>query len=170
LRIVLLAIFALILLAMSVVIVSGFVYGMNQHMAYQTLVIANLNIKSSALGNIEEGQTKTFDNATIPGLGSAATLVTTKDHVCLLFESNVGILNSSFSEYAINIKFASVGSGSSYSVGDVANTINLMSPAIMVTLDKAGVWSFDLEIIITAKSVSSDQAMPVTIKVTAESS
>jgi hypothetical protein len=167
---VLLAGFALILLSLSVVVVSGFVYGMNQHMAYQTTVIAKLNIESSALGNIEEGQTKTFDKFTIPDLGSAATLVTTKDHVCLLFESNAGSLNSSFSEYTISIKFASVGSGSRYCVGDIANTINLTSPAIMVTLDKAGVWGFDLEIITTAKSVSSDQATSVTVKVTVESS
>jgi hypothetical protein len=38
-----------------------------------------------------------------------------------------------------------------------------------VTLDKAGFWSFDFEIAMTAKSVTSDQGTSLTIIATAES-
>ena len=87
------------------------------------------------------------------------------------FNSDVDALSSVFSGYTITVKYAAVGAGSSYNVGDTACTMTLASPdPPAITLDKAGTWTFDFELSLTAKSVSSDQATTTTVVVTAESS
>jgi hypothetical protein len=162
---------ALILFSMSIVAVSEFVYGTAQHtFSQKATVIAKLMIQNTNIGNIEEGESKTYSKATESSLSNALSLKTTVDNVYLNFTSDLGSLNIYYSTYNITIKYATVGSGSIHSVGDTACVMTLASPRMEVTLDKTGVWSFDLEITTIAKSVSSNQAISVTIKVTAESS
>jgi hypothetical protein len=82
----------------------------------------------------------------------------------------VDSLSTYYTAYAITVKYAAVGNGSSRAVGDTACTMTLESPdPPAVTLDKAGTWRFDFEITTTAKSVSSDQPTTVTIVVRASS-
>jgi hypothetical protein len=170
LKILLLVGIALILLSISVAGVSGFVYGMAKHTVTQTeKVIDYLTMQNSVLGNLEEGATKAYSKDTISSLGNALGVTTTIDNVYLSFKSDFDDLSAYYSTYNITVKFAAVGSGSTHSVGDTACTITFASPVIEVALDKTGVWSFDLEIATTAKSVSSDQATITTIVVTAES-
>ena len=161
----------LILLSLAIVSVSAFVYETAQHTVNQTIKdIATVTVRNSALGNIEEGETKSYTKADVSSLGNIVNLTTTKDNVYLHFNSDVDSLSTYYSTYTITVKFAAVVSGSSYSVGSTACTMTLASPdPTAVTLDKAGAWRFDFEITTTAKSVSADQATTVTIVVTAES-
>jgi hypothetical protein len=160
---------ALILLSVSIASFSGFVCGTAQHMVTQIeKVVASLTVNTSDLGSIEEGETKVYCKDTVLGLGNALEVATTEDNVYLDFTSDLYSLDNYYNTYNITVKYAAVGSNSNHKVGDTANTVTLESPAIVVTLDKAGVWSFDLEITTTAKSVNSDQTTTVTILVTAE--
>jgi hypothetical protein len=161
---------ALIVLCIFVAGVSGFVYGMAQHTVSQTeKVITCVRVQNSVLGDLEEGETKAHSKDTVSSLGNVLEVVTTTDNVRLNFKSDFDTLSAYYSTYTITVKYATVGSGSTYIVGSTANTLTLTSPAIAVKLDKTGVWSFDLEITTTAKSVSSDQATITTIVVTSES-
>jgi hypothetical protein len=160
----------LIILVISVAAVSGFVYGAAHHTVTRiTNAIAAVTVQNSGLGNLEEGETKAYSKDTVPSLGNAIGITTKKDNVYLNFKSDFDTSSAYYSTYNITVKYATVGSGSAHSVGDTTCTTTLTSPAIVVTLDKTGVWSFDLEITTTAKSVSSDQATITTIVVTSES-
>ena len=162
---------ALILLSMVIVSISAFVYETAQQTVSQTVKqIATLTLQNSALGNIEEGETKSYTKATVSSLGNIVNVTTTKDNVYLHFNSDVDSLSAYYSTYSITVKYAAVGTDSTHVVGDIACTMTLGSPdPAAVTLDKAGDWRFDFEIETTAKSVSADQATTVTINVTAES-
>ena len=161
----------LILLSLAIVSASAFVYETAQNTVTQTVKqIATLTVQNSALGNIEEGETKSYTKATVSSLGSIANITTTKDNVYLHFNSDLDSLSTYYTTYTITVKYAAVGSGSSHNVGDTACTMTIASPdPTAVTLDKTGTWRFDFEIDTTAKSVSSDQPTTVTIAVTAES-
>jgi hypothetical protein len=162
---------ALILLSVFIVTVSAFVYETAQSTVTQTVKdVATLTLQNSALGNIEEGETKTYTNVTVPTLGNIINVTTTKDNVYLHFNSDIDSLSTYYTTYTITVKFAAVGAGSSHSVGSTACTMTLALPdPAAVTLDKAGTWRFDFEITTTAYQVSSDHATTVTIVVTAES-
>jgi Flp pilus assembly protein TadG len=153
-------------------VVSAWVYEMAQTDVTQTVKdVASLTVQNSAIGDIEEGETRTITSAELSSLGGIVSTTTTKDNVYLYFDSNIDTLGSSFSDYTLTVKYASVGSGSSHSVGDVACTMSIDSPdPSAITLDVAGTWTFDFEIAVTALSVSSDQASTTSIVVTAESS
>ncbi len=161
----------LITLSLGIVLVSAFVYETAQNSVTQTVKqIATLTLQNSALGNIEEGETKSYTKIDVSTLGNIVNVTTTKDTVYLHFNSDVDALSTYYTTYTITVKYAAVGSGSSHNVGDTACTITLASPdPTAVTLDKLGAWRFDFEITTTAKSVSADQATTVTIVVTAES-
>jgi len=162
------------LILLSIVIVSvtaAFVYETAQHTVTQTVQqIATLTLQNSALGNIEEGQTISYTNATVSTLGNIINVTTTKDDVYLHFNSNVDLLNTSYTTYTITVKYAAVPVDSTKVVGNAACTMTLLAPdPAAVTLDKTGDWRFDFEITTTAKSVSADQLTTVTLVVTAES-
>lgn len=163
--------FAFILMSITIVAASAYVYETAQNTVTQTVKnIATLTLNNSALGNIEEGQTISYTKATVSSLGDIVTITTTKDTVYLHFDSDIQLLTTYYSTYSITVKYAAVGSGSSHNVGDTACTMTIGSPdPAAVTLDKLGTWRFDFELTTTAKSVSSDQATTATIVVTAES-
>ena len=161
---------AFVLLAMLIVSASAFVYESAQQTVGQTVVnVATLTLQNSALGDLEEGETKSYTKATVATLGDAITVTTTKANVYLHLDSDIDSLSTYYTEYTITVKFITVV-GSTYSVGDTAATMTLGSPdPAAIDLDAAGAWAFDFELTTTAKAVSSDQGSTATIDVTAES-
>ncbi len=158
-----------ILLSLSAIAVSAYVYEQAQLQVTQTIKeVTTLTVQNSALGNIEEGETKSITKATVPSLGNILNITTTKANVYLHFNSNLDTLTSYYTAYTITVKFAAVPGGSNI-VGDTACTMTIGAPdPAAVTLDASGAWRFDFEITATAKSVSSDQPTTATIVVTAE--
>ena len=165
----------LILLSILIVSASAFVYETATHTVTQTIKqIATLTLQNSALGNIEEGETKSYTKSDVSSLGNIVTVAITKDNVYLHFNSDLdsnSSLSTYYTTYTITVKYWTVPpGGSSHSQGQTACTMSLgSSDPGAVTLDKAGTWTFDFEISTTAKSVSSDTGTTVTIVVTAES-
>ena len=159
----------LIMLSITIVGVSAYVYEQATQTITQTIIdIATITLKNSALGNLNEGDSQTYTNATVPNLGDAISLTTTTANVYLHLDSDLDAL-SSYSTYDIVVKFSQVV-GATYSVGDTATTLTIGSPDYSsIDLDAAGTWAFDFEITTTAPSVSSDTPSTVTIIVGAES-
>lgn len=160
-----------ILLSLTIVSVSAFVYEQATQTVTQTILeIATITLKNSALGDIEEGETITYTNVTVANLGDAISITTTKANVYLHLDSDVDSLSTYYTTYNIVVKFATVPGGSSYTPGNTACTLSLASPDYSsITLDVAGSWTFNFEITTTADSVSSNQGTTVNIIVTAES-
>ncbi|MDH5440685.1 MAG: hypothetical protein OEZ48_02335 [Candidatus Bathyarchaeota archaeon] len=157
-------------LSFSIVAVSAFVYEQASQTVTQTIVnVATITLQDSALGSIDEGETKTYTNVTVASLGDAISITTTKA-VYLHLSSDVDILSSDYTMYDIVVKFDTVPGGSSHTSGQTACTLTLASPSYSsINLDVAGSWTFNFEITTTASSVSSDQPTTVTITVSAES-
>ena len=160
-----------ILLSLTIVSVSAFVYEQATQTVTQTILeIATITLKNSALGNIEEGETITYTNVTVADLGDAISITTTKANVYLHLDSDVDSLSTYYTTYNIVVKFATVPGGSSYTPGNPTCTLSLAVPDYSsIDLDVAGSWTFNFEITTTADSVSSNQGTTVTIIVTAES-
>jgi hypothetical protein len=160
----------LILLSFSIVGVSAYVYQQASQTTTQTIVeIATITLKNSDLGNINEGETKSYTKATVANLGDAVMITTTAANVYLHLNSDLDAL-SFYSAYSVVVKFSQVVGGT-YSVGDTACTLNMASPDYSsIDLDAAGTWAFDFEISTTAGSVDSDSISTAIVIVTAESS
>lgn len=161
---------ALILLALLIVSVSAFVYDAAQQTIGQTIInVATITLKNSDLGNIEEGETKSYTKTEVANLGAAISLTTAKADVYLHLNSDIDTLTTYYDTYTVTVKFITVPGGSTHSVGDTAATMSIAAPdPSAVTLDVAGSWAFDFELTTTAKAVSSDQGTTATIDVTAE--
>ena len=161
------------MLSIIIVFVSAFVYETAQQTVTQTVTnIATLTLKNSALGTIEEGETKSYTNVTVAELGAAIDITTTKANVYLHLDSDIDSLSAYYTTYDVTVKFATVPGGSVlHTSGDTAATITLASPDTLtaIDLDAAGSWTFDFEVTTTADSVSADQPTTATIVVTAES-
>lgn len=163
--------FAFLLLSVAIMSVSAIVYESAQQTASQTIIdVATINLKSFALGNLEEGETKIYTKAEVPDLGGAISVSTTKTNVYLHLNSDIETLDSLYATYALAVKYATVPSGSIHSVGETATTLTIANPDFnSVPLDAAGSWVFDFELETAAKLVSSDQSTMATIIVSAES-
>ena len=159
----------LIMLSITIVGVSAYVFEQASQTVTQTIVdIATITLKNSALGNLNEGETQTYTQATVANLGDTISLTTTTANVYLHSNSDLDSV-SGYSTYNIVVKFSQVV-GATYSVGDTACTLSIGSPDYSsIDLDAAGTWAFDFEITTTASSVSSDTPSTVTIIVSAES-
>ncbi len=162
---------AFVMLAMLIVSVSAFVYESAQQTIGQTVVnVATLTLQNSALGNIEEGETKSYTKVEVATLGNAIAITTTKANVYLHLDTDIDTLSTYYTTYTLTVKVITVPGGSSYSVGDTAAQCTIAAPdPASITLDVAGSWAFDFELTTTAKAVSSDQGTTATINVTAES-
>lgn len=164
-----------LLLSLSIPVVSAFVYESAQQTVTQTIVeVATITLQNSALGNLDEGETKTYTkiggggDVELASLGDAISLTTTKASVYLHLDSDLDSLTD-YATYNIVVKFSAV-EGTTYSVGETACTLNLTSPDhSSVNLDVAGTWAFDFELTTTANSVNANSPTTVTIVVTAES-
>ena len=159
----------LILLSFFVIGVSAYVYQQATMTVTQTIVeVATITVDSSTLGNINEGETISYNKSTVASLGDAVTVNIQSQPVYLYFDSDLDSL-SGYSTYNITVKFIEV-QGSTYSVGDNPVNMTLASPdPAAVTLDATGLWRFDFEISTTAGSVDVDTPSTATIVVTAES-
>ena len=160
-----------VLLSIIIVSVSALVYESAQQTVTQTIKeIATITLNNSALGNIEEGETKSYTKADVAALGAAISITTGKANVYLHLNSTIDSLSAYYTTYTITVKYITVPGGSTHSVGETAATMTIASPdPAAVTLDVAGSWVFDFEVTTTAQSVSADQATTATIVVTAES-
>jgi hypothetical protein len=162
---------AFVLLSVMIVSVSAFVYESATQTVGQTVVnVATLTLKNSALGSIDEGDTRSYTKADVAALGAAISITTSKATVYLHLDSDIQNLDTTYATYTVTVRYITVPGGSSHSVGQTAATMSIASPdPAAITLDVAGSWVFDFEITTTAKSVSSDQASTATVVVTAES-
>lgn len=161
-----------IVLSITIASVSAYVYEQATQTVTQTIKeIATLSLQNSALGSIEEGETKSYTKTDVPSLGAIISVTTTKVNVYLHLDSDLDSLSASYATYAITVRFAAVPAGSVlHAVGNVACTLTLALPDYSsIDLDAAGDWSFDFETTTTAQSVNSDTPTTVTIIVTAES-
>ncbi len=158
---------AFVILSIFIMSVSAYVYEQGTQTIGQTVQnIATLTVKSSALGILEEGQTKTYTKADVTELGSAIELVTTKSGVVLKLNSDIEQFLSSNSPYTTTGYTVVVR----YPGGATIATLTPSAPDASVTLGAAGSYVLDLEITTTAKSgLVSDQSTTATIIVTAES-
>ena len=162
----------LLALTFSVITVSAHVYQQSQMTVTQTIIkeIATITLQNSALGNINEGETKSYTKDDVATLGNAIQLTTTAANVYLHLNSDLDS-QSNYSTYSITVKFSTVPGGSAHIVGNTACTMTKVAPdPAGVNLDVAGTWRFDFEVTTTANSVNSDTPTTVTIIVTAESS
>jgi hypothetical protein len=162
---------AFLLLGILIVSVSAFVYDSAQQTVGQTVTnVATITLKNSALGNLEEGETKSYTKADVANLGAAISLTTTKANVYLHLNSDIDSLTTYYSTYTVTVKYITVPSGQEALIGTTAATMSIASPDPSgFALPAAGSWAFDFGITTTAKAVSSDQATTATIIVTAES-
>ncbi len=160
-----------ILLSFVIISVSAFVYESAQQTATQTVKeIAAVTLKNSALGNLEEGETKTYTKTDVANLGAAIMLTTTKDSVYLHLSSDLASQSTYYTTYNVVVKIATKPTGGSHTVGETVATLSLASPnSGAIDLDVLGSWTFDFEVTTTAKSVTADQATSVTIAASAES-
>ena len=160
-----------VLLSIIIVSVSALVYESAQQTVTQTIKeIATITLNNSALGNIEEGETKSYTKADVAALGAAISITTSKANVYLHLNSDIDSQSTYYTTYTITVKYIIVPGGQTHSVGETAGTMTIASPdPAAVTLDVAGSWVFDFEVTTTAQSVSADQATTATIVVTAES-
>ena len=160
-----------VLMSISVMTVSAFVYESASQTVGQTVVnVATLTLKNSALGSIDEGETRSYTKADAAALGSAISLTTSKANVYLHLDSDIQNLNSYYSTYTITVKYITVPTGQEALIGQTAATMTIASPdPSAIVLSVAGSWAFDFQVTTTAKSVSSDQSSTATVVVTAES-
>jgi hypothetical protein len=158
----------LIISSLTIIGVSAYVFeNSNQSISQTVINIATVNLKSTALGPLREGERKIYNSTTIPDLGDVISITTTTENIYLHLDSDLDSV-SGYSAYSIVVKFSEVV-GSTYSEGDTACTLTLGSPDYSaIDLDAAGTWAFDFEINTTAGSVSSDTPSTVTINVSAE--
>lgn len=162
--------FAFVLLSVVIMSASAIVYESKQQTASQTIIdVATINLKSFTLGNLEEGETKSYTKANVAELGNAISVSTTKATVYLHLDSDIQTLDSLYTTYTLTIKYITVPGGSSHSVGETAATLTITNPDFdSIPLDASGSWAFDFELETTAKLVNSDQPAMATIVVTAE--
>ena len=160
----------LLVFSLMVAGVSAYVYQQATMTVTQTIVeVASITVQNSALGNINEGETKSYTKGDVASLGEAFTIDIQSQPVYLHFDSDIDSLSGSHDTYTITVKFIQV-QGSTFSVGETAVTMTIGSPdPAAVTLDATGLWKFDFEITTKAKSVNSDTPTTATIIVSAQS-
>ena len=157
------------MLSFSIIGVSAFVYEQATQTITQTIIeVATITLKNSDLGNLKEGESKSYTSATVASLGDAISITTQEANVYLHLNSDLDALTT-HSSYSVVVKFSQVV-GLTYSVGDTACTLTIGSPDYSsIDLDAAGTWAFDFEIDTSVGSVNADDATSSTIIVTAES-
>jgi hypothetical protein len=159
-----------ILLSLSVISVSAYVFQEATMTISQTIVdVVTITLKDSDLGTINEGETKILNKTGVPNLGDAISIDVTTVPVYLHFTSDVGSI-SGYSTYNIDVDYATIPLGGSGTVGATACTLSIGSPNYSsITLDQAGLWTFDIVVETTAGSVDINTPTQVQITVGAES-
>jgi hypothetical protein len=160
----------LLIFSLMVAGVSAYVYQQATMTVTQNIVeVATFTLKNSALGNINEGETKVYTSVEVANLGAAITITTTTQPVYLHFGSDIDSLSGSYSAYDINVIYDTVPGGGSGS--GTACVLSLASPDYSsITLDAVGTWIFDLSVETTAGFIDVDTPTTVSIIVGAESS
>jgi hypothetical protein len=148
--------------------VTGFVYEQSTQTFSQTIIdVATIELNSQLLGNLCEGESKTFTKNEVPSLGNAIAVSVSSpfEPVNLNIYGDLDELSVYYSQYDVVVKFSRVV-GESYSVGEVACILGIGGEDYgSIELDAIGVWVFDLEISATAKSVNDDTTIVANIMV-----
>ena len=162
---------AFVLLSMLIMSVSAFVYISGSQTVTQTVrrVVSTFALENADLGDLFEGETKSYTQTQIPSLGDAISITTAKDGVYLWLTSDIDALSSYYSVYTLTVTYATVPGGSGISSGSTAVVLGLGDQDGLsgIPLDVAGAWSFDFELTTTALSVSEDVGTTATIFVEA---
>jgi hypothetical protein len=162
----------LIALSFTLLAVSALVYEQASQTTTQTIVnVASITLNNAALGSIEEGETIRYTASNTSILNDILTLTTSRAGVYLYFDTDVDLQNTNYDIFNIQVRVGDTVPGtSSYATGDLFENLSIGQPDTTsgVVLDAAGDWTFDFEILTTAKMVGSDQANTVGITVTAE--
>src|SRR4030067_1366878 len=134
-----------VLLSVMIATVSAFVYESAQQTVGQTVVnVATITLKNSALGNLEEGETKSYTKADIANLGAAISLTTSKVNVYLHLNSDVDSLSAYYTTYTVVVKYITVPTGQEALIGQTAATMSIGSPDPSgFALPAAGSCAFD---------------------------
>jgi hypothetical protein len=163
-----------LIILFSLILVTGataYVYEQTNQRLYQTVLdVVTFNLNNQALGGICEGETRTFTKEDVPSLGDAIT-ISVAGHVSgvnLNLESNIDELGEFYSRYDVVLRFSQVPGGE-HSIGEYVCTLSIGRDGFSsVELDAPGVWKFDLEATVTAKSVNSDTPTSTNITVIAQ--
>jgi hypothetical protein len=161
----------LLILCFSVLGVSAYVHEQTtQHNSQTVIEVANINIDDLSLGDINEGETKTYTRSTVPTLGDAIRITTTTANIYLHLNSNLDTQSSAYEIYTITLKYATVPESSNATSGDTAATLTPELPdPLAISLDASGTWTFDFEIKTKPNPVLSNTGKTVSIIVAAES-
>jgi len=158
----------LILLSVTIVLVSAFVYSQDSQTTTQTITdVATLSITNAVLGNIEEGETILYTPTNTSALDQILTVTTGKANVYLHIDTDLDILTN-YVNFTIEV-LVDTQPGSSLS--DPVAVLTMASPdtSAGIDLDTAGSYKFDFRITTTADLVSSNSDEEVNIAVSAES-
>ncbi len=163
---------AFVLLSIAIMSVSAFVYEQAQQTIGQTIVnVATITLKNSVLGNLDEGETRSYTKAQVTELGAAITVNPTKA-VYMHLNSNIDALSSYYTVYTLTVRCFSAPGGSGISAGDVVATLTLAAAdSTSISLGTAGSYVFDFELQTTAAALPqgvASQATTATIIVSAE--
>ena len=162
----------LIGLSFTLLAVSALVYDQANQTTTQTIVnVASITLNNAALGNIEEGETILYTASNTSILNDILSLTTSKDDVYLYFDTDLDLQNTNYDVYNIQVRVGdTVPGGSTYGTGDLFENLSIGQPDTTsgVALDAAGDWTFDFQILTTAKMVNSNQTTTVGVTVTAE--
>jgi hypothetical protein len=116
------------------------------------------------LPSIEECESATYDNSN-PDLDEALIVVTKRDGEKLRATVSRASRLEAYVTWSFKLIFGEkVPLGSNLSTGDVALTITEEGVKEYVTLDKAGEYTFDYEISVTAGDVDSDQVQVLIVR------
>jgi hypothetical protein len=163
--------FLLMVIGLSILSTSAYTFEANERYVNQNNInVCKINLQNPSLGNINEGETKSYTKLTVPELNDAITITTTATNVYLHLDSDLDSLSSRYEIYTINVNYDTVPEGSLAIPGKTATTLTPINPDTPpIKLDVAGAWTFDFNITTKPHPVSSSTVTTVTIIVSAES-
>ena len=107
------------MLTATIIGVSAYVYEQATQTVTQTIKeVATINLQSSVLGGINEGESKSYTKSNVASLGNAISLTTTAANVYLHLNSDLETQFGRYSVYSITVKYITVPGGSSHNVGE----------------------------------------------------
>lgn len=150
--------------------VSAYVYQQyTQSISQKIIDVVSFTLNNCDLGPLKEGETRIYDDTQIESLKDAIKIQVDDfvSHVDLDIYSNLDQIDELYTTYDIIIKFSDVV-GETYTTGDNACTISIRNKDYSsIELDAPGNWSFDFEILTSAKSIDEDTPSSVILNVSA---
>ena len=120
----------------------------------------SIELNQAILGNIMEGQTVYYTPRNSSSLDQILFIRTVQNNVSLYFDTDLELQNDNYAIYQIVVRVGNtIPYGSNFVPNDIITILSLANPdsVSLTKLDVAGEWTFNFEIINTAKSVTSNQ-------------